>query len=501
MQVSLMNLRDRLKRRFRILLRPNDVDSELSDEIQLHLDMETDELMRQGRTKAQARREARILLGGVEKTKQAVRDTRPLHWLDGIALDIKLGVRMLRKSWGLTLVGGIAVTIATAIGVGGSEFVRDLVAPTLPLEEGDRIVRLNHVDSESGGSAPATLYDLEFWRESVSSLQQLGGYTVMEQGLVSDRGEAGTVSLARISASAFQLTRVAPLVGRFLIEADERPGAPAVVVLGYDAWQTLLGGDPDPIGRTVRLAGEPTTVVGIMPERYGFPQAQNAWVPLQIGPPDREPATALRANLFARLAPGATLESARSELELLGRRAAGDFPEVYRQLSPTVNTFAGGPDGAVALLLSVVRFVLIMLLVVICANVATLVFARTVMREDEIAVRTALGATRWRIALQLVAEALVLVGGATVLGLLLARFVLGRASRLFFIIQQEPQPPFWWNDALSPATIVYAIVLAVVAALMIGVVPALKATRGAVHARLVQHSAGGGGPLAACGRS
>jgi predicted permease len=488
-----VNFRDWLKRRLRILFRGKDVESELSDEIQLHLDMETEELVRQGRTRDQARRDARILLGGVEQTKQAVRDTRPLHWLDGIALDVKLGLRMLRKSWGLTLVGGIAITIATAIGVGGSEFVRDLIAPSLPLEDGDRIVRLNHIDTESGGSAPASLYDLNVWRESVSSLEHLGAYTAMDQGLVSDRGEAGTVSVARISASAFELTRVPPLLGRFLIEADERPGAPSVVVLGYDAWQTLLGGDPNPIGRTVQLAGVPTTVVGIMPERYGFPRAQNTWVPLQVDPADLEPGSAPRANLFGRLAPSATLESVRSELEVVGRRAAADFPEVYGRLTPTVNAFAGGPDGAVVLILSGVRLVLVLLLVVVCATVATLVFARTVTREDEIAVRTALGATQRRIALQLVAEALVLVVGATVLGLLLARFVLGHASRLFFVIQQEVRPPFWWNDALSPSTIVYALALAVVAALMIGVVPALKATGGAVHARLVQHSAGGGG--------
>lgn len=455
--------------------------------------MEAEDLMRHGRTKPQARREARILLGGAEQTRQAVRDARPFYWLDGLALDFRLGLRMLRKSWGLTLVGGIAITIATAIGVGASEFVRDLISPSLPLENGDRIVRLSYIDSESGRSAPASLYDLEVWRGSVSSLEQLGAYVTMEHGLVGDGGETGTVNLARISASAFELTRVPPLMGRFLIEADERPGAPAVVVLGYDVWQTLLAGDPDPIGRTVQLAGVPTAVVGVMPERYGFPEAQDAWTPFQVDAADLQPAYAPRANLFGRLVADATLRSARAELEVVGRRAAADFPDVYGRLSPTVNAFAGGPDGTVALILSGVRLVLVLLLVVVCANVATLVFARTVTREGEIAVRTALGATRRRIALQLVAEALVLVGGATVLGLLLARFVLGHASRLFFVIQQDVRPPFWWDDGLSPSTVVYALALAVVAALMIGVVPALKATRGAVHARLVQHSAGGGG--------
>jgi len=413
-----------------------------------------------------------------------------------IALDLKLGLRMLVKYPMLTLVGGIAITVAVALGVGASEFVRDMLAPKLPLEEGDRIVRLYQADTEAGGSVSASLYDLDVWRESLSSLDDLGAYTTMEQGFLSDRGEAGTVSLARISASAFRLTRVPPHLGRFLTDEDERPGAPAVVVLGYDAWQTLLGGDPDPIGREVQLGGTPTTVVGVMPEGYGFPQMQNAWVPLHVDPADIQPETAPRAGLFARLAPGATLESAQAELDIVGRSAAADYPEVYGRLSPRLAEFARrATDGQLALVLSGVGLLFIFLLVVACANVATLVFARTVTREGEIAVRTSLGATRRRIVLQLFAESFVLVGGATLIGMSVARLALGRISRLFFTIQQAPQPPFWWDDALSPTTVVYAIVLALVGALMIGVVPALKATGGAVQPRLGQLSAGGGGVL------
>jgi predicted permease len=209
-----------------------------------------------------------------------------------------------------------------------------------------------------------------------------------------------------------------------------------------------------------------------------------------------QPVSAARANLFARLAPGATLESAQAELDIVGRRAAADFPEVYGRLSPRLVEFGRRATNAqMGLILSGVGVLFIFLLVVACANVATLVFARTVMREGEIAVRTSLGATRRRIVLQLFAEALVLVGGATAIGMSLAWWALGRISRLFFIIQQAPQPPFWWNDALSVTTVVYAIVLAVVGALMIGVVPALKATGAALQPRLGQLSAGGGGGL------
>jgi predicted permease len=427
----------------------------------------------------------------VERTRDGLR-----NWGSTVGLDLRLGLRMLVKYPMLTLVGGIAITVATAIGVGASEFVRDMIAPRLPLEESDRIVRLYQMDTEAGRSASATLYDLERWRTSVTSLEDLGAYQTLEQGLMSDRGEAGTVSLGRVTASTFHMTRVPPLLGRFLLEADEEPGATAVVVLGFSAWQDLLGGDPEVVGRTVQLGGNPTTVVGVMPEGYGFPEIQNAWVPLVVEPTDRQPETSRHVAQFARLAPGATLERAQAELDVAGRRAAADHPDVYGRLSPRLRGFASRvTDGQLALVLSGVGLLFIFLLVVACANVATLVFARTVTREGEIAVRTSLGATRRRIALQLFAEALVLVGGATAAGLVLARYALARISRLFFIIQQEPQLPFWWDDALSTSTIAYALVLALVGALVIGVVPALKATSGAVQPRLGQLSAGGRGGL------
>jgi len=418
-----------------------------------------------------------------------------------LGLDLKLSLRMLLKYPLLTVVGGIAVAVATAIGVGASEFVHDLVAPELPLDEGERIVRLYQIDSEAGGMVGASLYDLSVWRESVSSLEDVGAFATMEQGAVSDRGDAGTVSLARISASVFPMTRVPPLMGRYLTEADERADAPPVVVLGYDAWQTLLDAAPDPIGRTVELAGTPTTVIGIMPEGYGFPQVQNAWVPLRVEPADLDPETSPRLGSFARLADGATLESARSELEVAGRRAAADHPELYGRLQPRVDEFASRASGGIVVLaLSGVGIVCILLLIVACANVVTLAFARMVMREGEIAVRTSLGATRGRIVFQQFAEALVLVGTATAVGMTIAWLALGRISRIFFEVQQAPRLPFWWNDGLSLATVVYAALLALVGAVMIGVVPALKATGGTVQPRLSQLSTGVGGNLKLGGR-
>lgn len=405
--------------------------------------------------------------------------------------DLKLGLRMLVKYPMLTLVGGVAIAVATAIGVGATEFVRDLVAPTLPFPGGERVVRLYQVDAEAGRQVPATLYDLQQWRETVPALEELGAYQVLDQGLIGDRGEVGAVSLARISASAFRVTGTPPLMGRTLVEADEAPGAPPVVVLGHSVWQTLLGADPGVLGRTVEVGGTSATVVGVMPERYAFPSVQNAWIPLRVEAGELQPGTAPRASVFGRLAAGATLESARAELERAGALAAVDDPLVYRSLTPGVEGFARRTtDGAMALALSAARLLFIFLLVVVSANVATLVFARTVMREGEIALRSSLGASRRRIVLQLFAEALVLVGGATLVGVGVAAWGLDRVARLFFVVQQAPQPPFWWDPALSPATLVYAATLALVGAVMVGVVPALKATGGALQPRLGTSAAG-----------
>jgi putative ABC transport system permease protein len=409
-------------------------------------------------------------------------------------LDVKLGFRMLVKYPVLSLVGGMAITVAATLGVGASEFVRDMLVPDLPLDEGERIVRLYHVDSEAGRSGAPSLYDFVRWKGALESVEDLAAFSTTEQGLVTDQGEARTVSLASMTASAFRATRVSPRLGRFLTEADESESAPPVIVLGYDIWESLFASDPGVIGRTAQLAGSPATVVGVMPEGYAFPVNHSAWAPLHTSSTDLEPGTSRRVSIFGRLAADATLESARAELAVLGQRAAADFPDRYARLRPEVASYAGPPAGSgiVALANLGVSSLFVLLLFVVCANVATLVFARTITRQSEIAVRMALGATRKRIVLQLFAEALVLVSGATLIAMLIARWGLGSVARLFFSVQQDPLPPFWWNDALSPQTILYAGVLAFAAALMVGVVPALKATGGFARLRLNELSTGAG---------
>ncbi len=413
-------------------------------------------------------------------------------------LDFKLGFRMLVRYPGLTVVGGLAIAFAIWVGAGTFEFVTQLAFPKLPLPDGDRIVGVRVWDASAGRVEPRVLHDFLVWREDLSMVRDLGVFRTRSRNLIVGDGRGEPVDVAEISAAAFRLARVAPLLGRTLVDEDERPGASPVVVIGYDVWRTRLGGDSAVVGRTVRLDGVPRTVVGVMPERYGFPIAHEVWVPFPL-PPDVVALDGPAIRIFGRLESGATLERAQAELGRLGRRAAEDSPETHTHLRPQVVPYAGSilnltfsedvPAWFSWQIMSS-NLLLVMLLVLICANVALLIFARAATRESEIVVRNALGASRGRIIAQLFAEALVLGGLAATLGLVATGLGLRWA---YGVVEAEfIELPFWFQPSLSPATLVYAVALTLFGAVVAGVLPALKVTRG-LAARLKQTTAGGGG--------
>lgn len=409
-------------------------------------------------------------------------------------LDFKLGFRMLIRYPGLTLVGGLAMAFAIAIGAGVFEFVTQVVRPTLPLHAGDRIVGIHLWHTASSSVEEQASYDFLAWRRELRSVEDLGAFRTFERNLILENVGSGPASVAEISAASFRLARVPPLLGRSLVEADEEAGAPGVLVIGYAVWQGLFGAAPDAVGRTVRLGSAPYTVVGVMPDGFAFPVSQNLWLPLRLNLSDYGRRQGPEIQVFGRLAAGATLDEAQAELTTLGLRATADFPDTHEHLRPQVMPYAQSivnlPSWASVWLLSINVFV-VMLLVLVCGNVALLMFARAATRESEIVMRTALGASRGRIIMQLFAEALVLGSVAAVVGLSAARFGL---QRLMDAIQSEFYGglPFWLDASLSPATVLYAAALTLLSAVIAGVLPALKVTRG-MGTRLKEATAGGGG--------
>jgi putative ABC transport system permease protein len=288
-----------------------------------------------------------------------------------------------------------------------------------------------------------------------------------------------------------------PIMGRGLTEADAQPGAPPVIVIAHSLWRSRFASDPDVVGRVVTLGDSPATVVGVMPEGVKFPANQEAWLPLRLDE-TAKPRDGMELRVWARLKAGVSRSMAAAEFETLGAQAAADWPATHAHVRPEVNQFAGPEDSmrlsvTVKLLLASVNLAVGMLILLISSNVALLMFARAATRDAEVIVRSALGASRGRIITQFFSEALVLCGVALVFGLALARNGIRWAVDVFTMSANGGEPlPFWFTPTLPPLSIAYAVGLAVLAAVVTGVLPALKVTRG-LSSRLRETSAGGGG--------
>jgi putative ABC transport system permease protein len=484
-----------MRARLRTLFR-GAAEDRMEEELRFHLEMETEKNLRAGMSAAEARRRAVLAFGGVEGHKERIRDGWTFAWASGVSLDLKLGFRMLRKYPGLTLVGGLAMAFAIWVGAGTFEFLSQVARPTLPLPAGDRIVGIRQWDAQASSPTHPVPHDVATWRAELRTVRDVGGYRTASRNLIAPGAPIRPAAVAEMSASGFRVAGVAPLLGRTLLDEDERPGAPGVVVLGHDLWKGRFAGDPGVIGRQVRLGNTLHTVVGVMPKDFGFPIAHELWTPLRRSALEAAPGQGPGVGVFGRLAPGATLREARAELATLGRRAAADFPGTHQHLRPQVMPYALSImflSGVESAGLMSINLFLVMLLVLVCGNVALLTFARAVSRESELAVRNALGASRRRIIAQLFAEALVLVGVAAVAGLAVTHFGLRwMLDAAETGITTLPGLPFWIRDRISTATILYTGVLTVLGAVVAGVLPALKVTR-TLGPRLRRASAGGGG--------
>jgi putative ABC transport system permease protein len=398
------------------------------------------------------------------------------------SLDVRLSARLLIKQPGLTLTAGFGIAAAIGISTGFFAFLTANLRPTIPLDEGDRIVALENTNLAWRQPDRRLARDFLTWRDEMRTVVEVSAFRSMIFGLETGPASVEDIGVAGMTASGFRVARVSALLGRHLVPDDERPGAPPVLVIGYDVWRTRFAGDSSIVGRQVRVNEMLFTVVGVMPAGFGFPVNHQYWTTLRMDPSRVERGKGPELFVFGRLAPGATMQSAATELAALGHRAAAAFPQTNGQLRPHVLPYAfpfmglqngDASDG------DVWRFQLTILLIVIVAalNVAILVYARTAVRRSEIAVRTALGASRRRIVGQLFVEALALSLPPAVFGIGLAQYGLRLGTRLF---QQSmdvtDRAPFWIDNSLRLTTVAYALGLALVVATIVGVLPALRAT-------------------------
>jgi predicted permease len=394
-------------------------------------------------------------------------------------LDAKLGLRMLVKYPGLALAGGAGIAVAVAIAAGAFSFIYSNYLSPVPLDEGERLVSLQIWDSAASAPQRRVLRDFQAWRSELKSVQDLSAFTALTPNLITPNARPESVTVAAMTASGFRAARVQPLMGRYLEESDELAGSPSVVVIGESMWRNRFASDPQILGRTIQLGSAPHAIVGVMPKGFAFPVNDHFWVALRTGRSAPEPLTGPELMVFGRLAPGVTLERAQAEMAAAGQRMARALPDVYARLLPQVvpypRPFVGisGPDDVAGLL--TMQSLLVSLLVLVCLNVAILVYTRTAMRQAEIGLRTALGASRGRIVGQLFIEALVLSGTGALVGVGIAAFALRQTGTALLPIARSL--PYWMSFDISPMAILYAVALSVFAAGIVGVVPALQATK------------------------
>ena len=211
-------------------------------------------------------------------------------------LDLKLAIRMLVKYPGLTLVGGLGIAVAVAIGVGFFALFHSRFYPNIPLSEGHRLVGLENWDRRTNKENRRSLHDFVLWRAEMKSVEDMTAFRTVARNAIVEDGSVESVQVAEITPSGFRLARVPPLLGRSLLDADAAPGAAGVIVIGFDVWQSRFASAPDIVGRTLRLGRTAHTIVGVMPDGFAFPVNHRYWTPSTADPSDTSGATVHRSS-------------------------------------------------------------------------------------------------------------------------------------------------------------------------------------------------------------
>jgi predicted permease len=400
-----------------------------------------------------------------------------MSWL---ARDLRVGWRALRTRPGHTAVSLVALGLGIGLTTATFSIVDGLLLRGLPFPEGERLMLLGSENPARGvHGAPVDLHDFADWGRRQRSFEALAAFDIGTATLTIGGG-AERLDASAISAATLRLLRVEPAIGRAFEPRDEAPGAAPVALLGWRTWKDRCGGDPRIVGRGVRLNGSAATVVGVMPEGFRFPWAQEVWTPLTA-------LTALTADagaaargqgepvvVLGRLRRGVTLRQARIEMESIARALALEYPRTNAGLGVVVKPYVEFVMGdAVEMALVTMLGAVLAVLLIACINVASLGMARAAQRSREIAVRTALGAGRTRVAAQMLVESLLLAGAGASLGLGLARLGIG----LFDGVLAGQNPPFWDRVRLDPASLLFALAATLTAGLLSGLAPALHAAR------------------------
>ena len=458
------------------------VAADVDEELGLHLDLVAAELVDQGWPPEGARMEARRRFGDLEGTRDYccaldARKERRMKWrerLEELGQDLRFAGRQLWKSPGFTLVA--VLTLALGIGATTAIFsvVYGVVLRPLPFQAPERIVRAYFVSPQGEKQGAFSVPNFLDWRAASRTLADAAPVHGGTLNLSGKGTEPERLQAAWVGANYFKVLGIRPLAGRAFAPGEDRPGAPRAAIVSEKLWRRRFGGDPSLVGRPLTLNGQPYTVVGILKTGVQLPSAADVWVPMVFAPQELKQRGAVFFASIARLAPGATLQQAEAEADVIGRRLSEQFPEDNASyfktmaLTPLQDSMVGDVRKKLLLLLGAVGLVLL----IACANVANLQLVRAAAREGEIVIRAALGAGRARLVRQLLTEslALALAGGAA--GVALAAWVTKA------LIALGPRGiPRLDQVGIDGAALLFALGISLLTGILFGLAPALQTSR------------------------
>ncbi len=456
---------------------------EMEDELRAHLASRAEDLERQGLSRAEAERQARIEFGGYERYKEECREALGSRLVGELIADLRYGLRVLKKNPGFTAVA--IITLALGVGANTAIFsvVDAILLRPLPYRDPGRLIYISEFWPQLTSVVGVPSPDFENWSEHDRLFNGLAAYGGGAEVNLTSAGEPERLQGARITADFFSVLGVRPYLGRSFLPEEDRPGGRNVVLLSFDLWQRRFGSDAKIVGSDIQLDGEPYTVVGITPAGFRFPDDDfraQVFLPMIVARvADWKSPIPKRFRLLrplARLRPGVTVEGARAELTGLVRAEADLEPPQFKRMrarmevtvAPLAQKLAAPVRPTLLILLSSVALLLLMS----CVNVTGMQLARGATRQLELAVRAALGASRLRIAGQLLSENLVLIAGAAGIALLIGFTGLRTLKAL-----APSQIPHLETARLDSTVLLFALVAATLTGLLSGLAPAILGSR------------------------